>query len=144
MANSQQIEKVIDGQRNCVFKITGRLDTSDQAYGLVVDITTLSTLSTQGTTAPKSVRVKKIEYSISDGLEVQLYWDSGGVQASSAVMMNLYGRGTFPNTPYGELYNNATSPSGSIGLATTGWSAGAVLFYTVILEMYKSETLPHG
>ncbi len=76
MANSNAIQILQDGPLNHVVKLTGTLDTSDLASTTVVDVSALSSITTDGANAPTRVRVERIEYDLSDGLICNLLWDA--------------------------------------------------------------------
>lgn len=131
MANSFTTQIIQDGPRNTVVKITGILDTSDQALTTAVDMSTL----TQGSTAlaPSQVRIDYLDYSISDQLEVQLLWDA----TTDVVIMPLAGRGRLLFQNFGGIQNNSTTgKTGNILIKTTGWTSGTQVFM-VTLELVK-------
>ena len=131
MANSFTQQLIVDGARNAVIKLSGVLDTSDLALTTAVDVSTL----TQGGTfaAPSQVRIDHIDYSISDQLEVQLFWDA----TADVEILPLAGRGRMSFWNFGGLQNNAsTGKTGDILIKTTGWASGTQIF-SVILELVK-------
>lgn len=132
MANSTTIQTLVDGPRNTILKLDGLLDTSDQGSTIIVDPATLSDYNINGVKATK-LRINKINFDVEDGLDVELFWD-----ASSPVRIgNFVGRGKVDAWRYGGIVNNATSPTGKITLQTQGWSTGAILSYTIVLELVK-------
>ena len=132
MANSTTIQTLVDGPRNKILKLDGLLDTSDQGSTIIVDPATLSDYNINGVKATK-LRINKINFDVEDGLDVELFWD-----ASSPVRIgNFVGRGKVDAWRYGGIVNNATSPTGKITLQTQGWSTGAILSYTIVLELVK-------
>ncbi len=132
MANSTTIQTLVDGPRNTILKLDGILDTSDQGSTIIVDPATLSDYNINGVKATK-LRINKINFDVEDGLDVELFWD-----ASSPVRIgNFVGRGKVDAWRYGGIVNNATSPTGKITLQTQGWSTGAILSYTIVLELVK-------
>ena len=131
MANAYTTQIIVDGPRNAIVKITGILDTSNQAQTLAVDLSTLTQGSTQ--LKPSAVCIHYIDYSITDQLEVQLSWDATAQQ----VIMPLAGRGRMSFKDFGGLQNNAgAGKTGNINILTTGWTSGTQVF-TVVLEMVK-------
>ena len=131
MANSFTTQIIQDGPRNTVVKITGILDTSDQALTTAVDMSTL----TQGGTAlaPSQVRIDFLDYSISDQLEVQLLWDA----TTDVVIMPLAGRGRLLFQNFAGMQNNSgAGKTGNILIKTTGWTSGTQVFM-VTLELVK-------
>jgi hypothetical protein len=132
MANSTTIQTLVDGPRNTILKLDGLLDTSDQGSTIIVDPATLSDYNINGVKATK-LRINKINFDVEDGLDVELFWD-----ASSPVRIgNFVGRGKVDAWRYGGIVNNAASPTGKITLQTQGWSTGAILSYTIVLELVK-------
>lgn len=132
MANSTTIQTLVDGPRNTILKLDGLLDTSDQGSTIIVDPATLSDYNINGVKATK-LRINKINFDVEDGLDVELFWD-----ASSPVRIgNFVGRGKVDAWRYGGIVNSATSPTGKITLQTQGWSTGAILSYTIVLELVK-------
>jgi hypothetical protein len=82
---------------------------------------------------PTQVRIDHIDYSISDQLEVQLFWNA----TTPALILPLAGRGRMSFFNFGGLQNDAgTGKDGAIQLKTTGWTSGTQVF-SVILEMVK-------
>jgi hypothetical protein len=131
MANAYATQILVDGPRNAIVKITGILDTSNQALTLAVDLTTLTQGGTQ--LKPSAVCIHHIDYSLTDQLEVQLSWDA----TAQAVIMPLAGRGRMSFKDFGGLQNNAgAGKTGNINILTTGWTSGTQVF-TVVLEMVK-------
>lgn len=127
MANIRAEQTLLDGDRNVVISCTGTLDTSDLALSLLVDVSTL-------VPAPTFVRVDKIEYSLSGVLGVQLLWEA----TADDPLANLAGQGELCYEAAGGLQNPRTAGSnGDILIKTTGWSAGAVLTYTITLYLVK-------
>lgn len=128
MANSLTTQIITDGARNATVKITGVLDTSDQAYTVIVDPASYSPV-------PGTFRIFHLDYSISDQLEVQLSWDA----TTPRIIMPLAGRGRMSFVDFGGLINNATGDAGytgKIGLKTTGWASGTQIF-SLVLELVK-------
>lgn len=126
MANLLTTQTIIDGARNTVIKVTGVLDTSDLAYTIVVDPTTLVPQPTQ-------LRLDHIDYSVSDQLELRIQWDA----TVPVDIMPLAGRGRMTFWNFGGLQNNAgAGKTGKIGISTKGWTSGTQTF-TLVFEMVK-------
>jgi hypothetical protein len=132
MSNTTSIQILNDGPRNVVIKMDGLLDTSDLSSFTVVDPALLSDMDINGVKASK-LRINKIVYDVEDGLDVELFWDA----ATPVRIWNLVGRGKVDAHRTGGINNNATSPTGKITATTQGWSTGAVLSYTIVLELVK-------
>jgi len=132
MANSTSVQILVDGPRNVVLKLDAILDTSDLTSTVIVDPSTLSDYNINGVKATK-LRINKINFDVEDGLDVELFWDA----ATPVRIGNFVGRGKVDAWRYGGIVNNATSPTGKITLATQGWTTGAILSYTILLELVK-------
>jgi hypothetical protein len=135
MANVSSIQILVDGPKNVVVKFEGVLDTSDLSSTTVADPATLSDILDGGFKAGK-LRINKIMYNIEDGLAVNLLWD-----ATTAVRIEeLVGRGKMEYRPFGGLQNNAGAGiTGKILATTQGWTSGATLSFSIILEMSKQN-----
>jgi len=132
MANSFTVQTIEEGQRNLIVKLTGYLDTSNQT-ATAGNAITIANYNCGGTApTPTAVRIDHIDYSITDQLEVQLIWDA----ASPVIFLPLAGRGRMGFTDYGGIQNNATSPTGNVNIATTGWASG-IQIYSIILHCVK-------
>lgn len=142
MANVLATQTLEDGQRNTILKLTGFLD-ADVAYGdVVIDPASFSSITTEGVTLAAGFRIKAIRYDISDGLIVNVFWDDDGTANTATLAFALYGRGKFPDPPYGSVKNNDAGASGKIYLTTSGFSMGTPSSYTLILELIKVAVLP--
>jgi hypothetical protein len=131
MANSVTTQILEEGPRNVVMKIAGVLDTSDYALNTFVSMSAINQGGLGPT--PTQVRIDHIDYSISDQLEVQLFWDA----TTDVVIMPIAGRGRMTFWNFGGLTNNAgAGKTGDILVKTTGWTSGTQVF-SVILEMVK-------
>lgn len=129
MANSSTIQILEDGPRNSIVKLTGVLDTSNEAVNTKIDVT-------QFTPVPTQYRIDGIWYSISDQLEVQLQWHA----TTNVLIVPLAGRGKQFYKQFGGLINNAgAGKNGNIDLLTTGWASGTQI-YEIILWLVKSGT----
>lgn len=137
MSNVTTSQLLQDGPRNTVIKLTGQLDTSDQAYTIVLNPNngSLSSPNSQIYIPQVKLRVKRIQYSIEDGLTVNLWWDGNG--SSGTYMNQLEGRGLFDYEKVGDAWNNASPKTWAIALSTQGWTASAVLSYDILMEVVK-------
>lgn len=127
MANVTSLQTLLDGVRKAVIKFEGILDTSDLGSTVVVDASAL-----QG--APTKVRVDRIQYSVEDGLSVNLLFDA----TTDVRVLQLNGQGTIDGNPFGGFPNNAgTGVTGDILATTTGHSG--TMSFTVILECTKQS-----
>ena len=126
MANALTTQIITDGPRNATVKVTGVLDTSNQALTTVVDPANYGF-------SPAEFLIDYINYSISDQLEAQLLWKA----TTDVMIMPLAGRGRMSFHDFGGLKNNAgAGKTGAIGLLTTGWTSGTQVF-TITLELVK-------
>lgn len=142
MANSLDIQTILDGPRNAVVKVTGVLDTSNQASVKIYDPATL--MIPPGSLAPAPLaRLNYIDYSISDQLEVQLSWGLAGGAGAGKILMPLAGRGRMNFDDWKGIPNDQANSDGTIWLVTTGWTSSTQIF-TVILEMIKSGIVNVG
>lgn len=139
MANSLNVQTIIDGPRNLIVKVTGVLNTSDIAAVQVVTPSTTFTVAQMN--PPPLVRLNYIDYSISDPLQVTLNWGNSTGPAAGQVIMPLAGRGRMSFDDFKGLTNNQSPTDGSIWLSTTGYAesgdTGNAIF-TVILELIKA------
>lgn len=134
MANSLTTQILEEGPRNVIIKIAGVLDTSDQALTTAIDVSTINQ-GGKGPT-PDTVRIDHIDYSISDQLEVQLWWDA----TTDVIIMPIAGRGRMTFWNFGGLTNNAgAGKTGNVLIKTTGYTSGTQVF-SVILECVKQGT----
>lgn len=144
MANAVQVHILQDGPRNTVVSFTGELDTSMEAYNVKLAPLTYATTYNLGPYGlPATWRIDFIEFAISDGMNVSLFWDATTPQ----IIVPLAGRGNkhFKNFGGYSGYTAQTSPgwTGGIGLSTalttpnTAFPTGAVLDYMVVLDLVK-------
>ena len=134
MANSVTFQTLEEGPRNIIVKAAGVLDTSDYALNTFISMAS-SNQGGKGPT-PTQVRIDHIDYSISDQIEVQLWWDA----TSDVIILPLAGRGRMSFWNFGGLVNNAgTGKTGDVLIKTTGWTSGIQVF-SVILECVKQGT----
>lgn len=121
-------QTILDGPRNAVVKIVGTLAAADQPQTTVVNVSTLAF-------TPPFVNIMHVDYSISDGIEVQLLWNA----TTDTLIMPLAGRGRMSFIDFGGLSNNAgAGVTGNIDLQTTGGATvTGTSVYTIILEMAK-------
>lgn len=106
MAVATQI--LIDGPRNTVAKVTGDFPMSGTpplANTVILDPSVLSSMlpGMSGTWLATTLRIDFIDYSVSDGLTAQLFWDA----TTPVLICELYGRGRLDMKPYGGYQNNA-------------------------------------
>lgn len=108
-----------EGPRNCIFKVTGVLDTSDAIFYPLLNpkdcVNNDQNLTLQG------FRVDRMEWSISGPMEIQLYWNSSNPQQ----IMPISRSGRMEMKGNGGLVPDSTRANydGSILLNTTGVQA---------------------
>jgi len=122
-----------DGYRNATLKIDGYVNAADYTNYTVLDPSTLSQIDAQGT-IPSKVRIKRINFDIEDGIQVDLIWDG----ATPTSLWRLTGRGEIKAGPFGGITDNATTPTGKILLSTIGGATTTLnTSFTIILEIIK-------
>ena len=124
-----------EGPRNAVVKLTGTLDSGDISEAPAIAIGDM--LNNDTRMFLTGFRVDLLEWSISAGLEVNLYWNS----TTPKQIFPLAGRGRIYANNYGGFIPDATLPGydGSINLVTVGFSTAPqpVCNFTIILELVK-------
>jgi hypothetical protein len=115
-----------DGARNYIVKLTAVLDTADQPMTTVVKPADCAVYK------PTLFRIDHIDFTISDGIEVQLWWEG----TPDAIILPMAGRNKFNYNDLGGLINNASSPTGGIRIKTTGYTTETQV-YSVLLWMVK-------
>lgn len=133
MANVLERQITLDGFRNCVVKFTGVIDSSD---AIEVPAIALGDMKTNDSGAMLvGFRVDLIEWSMSQGLEVALEWNSANPQQ----IMPLAGRGRIVSTNYGGFTPDQLRPGydGSINLRSQAYQPGTISNFTIVLELIK-------
>jgi hypothetical protein len=134
MANLVTIQKLVDGPRNVVIKLTGIIDTADIASTVLVDPATLDALG-GASGSPTRLIVDKISYNVESPLAVNLTWDAT-VPVTFASLVNSGDDLEFKS--FGGIYNTeAAGVTGKIMYSTQGWAVAGILSFNVILEMRK-------
>jgi hypothetical protein len=134
MANVVSTQLLEQGARNTVVKWTGLLDTSDEAYNVKLLPASPGIVPT-----PSQWRLDYLWYSISDGLEIQLFWDA----TSPTLIVPLAGRGKIDYCNFGGLQNDAgAGKTGGLGMAAISlpgvtYTAGKPFTYSLTLELVK-------
>ena len=131
--NILPIQKLNDGYRNATFKISGWVNATDISGYTILDPSTLSQIDAQGT-IPSTVRVKRINFDIQDGIQVDLIWDG----ATTTSLWECTGRGEIKAGPFGGITDNATTPNGNITLTTLGGATTTLnTSFVIVLEIIK-------
>lgn len=144
MANAVSVKILQDGPRNTIAVFTGDLDTTMEAYNVkLAPLTYRTTYSLGPYKNPVTWRIDFIEFAISDGMSVNLYWDATTPQ----LIVPLAGRGNkhFKNFGGYSGYTAQSSPgwTGGIGLSTQFTSppptltAGDPLSYMIVLDLVQ-------
>jgi hypothetical protein len=124
--NAYTSQVLEDGARNYIIKLTAVLDTADQP------LTTVITPSDCTKYIPTRFRIDHIDFTISDQLELQLWWEG----TPDAIILPMAGRNKFNYNDLGGLQNNASSPTGGIRIKTTGYATGTQV-YSVLIWLVK-------
>lgn len=135
MANSVQIQTLVDSERNLVVKLVGLLDTSNVSLATLIDPALLASVNSTGLNSqkPTKVAIKKVTYDVEDGLAVNLYWDA----TADVPIWRFVGRGFVMGEHIGFLQNNAgTGVNGKVLYDTDGYSSGSVSF-SLLIECIK-------
>jgi len=122
-----------DGPRNTVAITTGDISTSSAIVAQVLlDPATLTGINPGFSGGYKAtlLRMDHIDYSITDGVIVQLIWNA----TTPVVMVELYGRGKLEAKMFGGYQNpNGPGTNGQILLSTVASGAAFPADYSVLL-----------
>jgi hypothetical protein len=135
MANSVQIQTLVDSERNLVVKLVGLLDTSNVSLATLIDPALLASVNSTGLNSqkPTKVAIKKVTYDVEDGLAVNLYWDA----TADVPIWRFVGRGFVMGEQVGFLQNNAgAGVNGKVLYDTDGYSSGSLSF-SLLIECIK-------
>lgn len=140
MANTNTKRIVADGPDNAVVELIGQLDTSAASFAVApaIDISVDFTNNLTGYTL-NGLRIDTIEYSLSDALTAQLYWNATADQLIAAIA----GRGKlrFSDPGNGLVPNRAAAGyDGDIDLTINNIVVAAgtpIQAYTILLKMTK-------
>jgi hypothetical protein len=135
MANSVQIQTLVDSERNLVVKLVGILDTSNVSLATLIDPALLASVNSTGLNSqkPTKVAIKKVTYDVEDGLAVNLYWDA----TADVPIWRFVGRGFVMGEQVGFLQNNAgAGVNGKVLYDTDGYSSGSLSF-SLLIECIK-------
>jgi hypothetical protein len=135
MANSVQIQTLVDSERNLVVKLVGILDTSNVSLTDLIDPALVASVNASGLNSqkPTKVAIKKVTYDVEDGLAVNLYWDA----TADVPIWRFVGRGFVMGEHIGFLQNNAgAGVTGKVLYDTDGYSSGSLSF-SLLIECIK-------
>lgn len=142
MANTNTKRIVRDGPDNAVVELIGVLDTSAASFTvtLAIDISAdfVNNLTPGPPPALVGLRLDEVQYSLSDGLAAQLFWDA----TADEIMIALAGRGKFCIQDAGGLQPNrgAAGYTGDIDLTINNIVVAAgtpIQVYTLLLFFKK-------
>lgn len=153
MANATTVQVLQDGPRNTVAKFTGLLDTPTgnlyEVYNIKLNPATYrSTYSLGPYGTPATWRIDFIEFSISDGIVVNLFWDA----TINQLIVPLAGRGNKHFKNFGGISGYTASTAGgwtgSIGLnaemlpygqaaGSAGTPANSQFSYMIVLDLVQ-------
>lgn len=135
MANSVQVQTLVDSERNLVIKLVGLLDTSNVSLATLIDPALVAAVNASGLNSqqPTKVAIKKVTYDVEDGLAVNLYWDA----TADVPIWRFVGRGFVMGEHIGFLQNNAgAGVTGKVLYDTDGYSSGSLSF-SLLIECIK-------
>lgn len=142
MANTASKRIVRDGYRNAVVELMGTLDTAAASFTVTpaIDISADFSANDPNQTAFVGLRIDKIKYSLSDGIQAFLYFNATADQ----LIAGIAGRGKLDFKPDAGITPNqgAAGYDGDIDLTINNITAaaGVVQTYTILLEMIKLYT----
>lgn len=133
MANVTDFQITEEGYRNAVIKLTGALDTSDVYLRPAVALNFFN--SNEPNARLVGLRMDLIEFSVGNAIEILLEWQA----ASPQQIFNLARTGKVHSYGYGGFVPDQlrSGYTGDINLKTTGYPAGTVQVYTIVLELIK-------
>lgn len=133
MANAVTTTILQDGDSHVKLRVEGILDTSDLVQTVIAYPDTLGATSY----GKFGVRLDRVEFSIENSLNVNLFWDA----TTPVRILQLTGDGDMDFTKFGGITNPAdkTTSSRAISLTTQGWSATAILSFTMVLHLVKHK-----
>ncbi len=136
MANTTAIQILQDGPRNVIVKVTGTVDTADQAVTTLIDPSALSFIDNYNNRLATQLAIREVEFSVSDTISVVLWWDATtDVQALTLTQSDQL---CFDQP----LQNNAgAGKTGIINYSTYGWKTGVLAAYTVVLDLVKQTSI---
>lgn len=134
--NSLDRQIAEEGPRNAIVKLTGVLDTTDFAEVPAIALQDFTNNDTRQTLVGFSVN--KVEYSISDGINLLLAWDGMSPQQ----IFPLSGRGRIDGQRYSGFNPDQTRDgyNGNITLTSTGYVPGSIKNFTLVVELLKLYT----
>ena len=122
-----------DGWKHAIVKLTGVLDTSDISEAPAIALSDFTNNDTMKEF--NGLCIKKISWSIGDGLQIVLAWNGFHPQQIAP----LSGRGKLCAKDFGSFNPDMTliGYDGGINLTTSGYPMNTVQNFVVVLEMTK-------
>ncbi len=132
MPNSLTVKVIEDGPRNAIVNIVGTVDANDVVATPVVS---LGQFTGNGRGSFVGFKVVDVDYAVTDGLVVNLAWDSNTPQPIAA----LSGSSKLCGKEHGGLRPDrlAGGYDGNINLSTDGFTAGRRYGFTLRMSMTK-------
>jgi len=133
MANVIERQITLEGQRNVVVKWSGVLDTSD--FTLAPALAVGDCLSNDPQNRLTGFRLDMVEWSLSQGLEINCVWNSANPQ----FIVPLAGRGRINMWNYGGFVpdQNRAGFDGSLNLYSANYAPGTISNFVITLELIK-------
>ena len=133
MANDLERQITLDGWRNCVVKFTGVIDSADVVWAPALSLSDCT--NNESRVNLIGFRVDLVEWSLSQGLELVLEWNSTDPQQ----IYPLAGRGRINGWNYGGFTPDQLRPGfdGGINLRTQAYDPGTIANFTIVLELIK-------
>tara|TARA_R100000781_G_scaffold72880_2_gene45562 strand:+ start:820 stop:1224 length:405 start_codon:yes stop_codon:yes gene_type:complete len=132
MADAVTSTTILDGDRKAVIQLTNTSDGTGESAVTKVDVSALSTRSSDGATCT-GCKIEKIVYT-TFGMSVKLLWDA--TTDTIALDLNSGYSDSFDFSEFGGLQNTSGSgKTGDIQLTTTGHASGDS--YVIVLTILK-------
>ena len=131
MANSPEVQVLYDNGRETMIKVIGYYTTGTSDFTTIANTKALAFANTSKTCI---VSISKIQYAVdcSTGA-ISLYWQGSSANTNAA----YFGTSSCGNID-APLINNASSPTGNIGLQTLGLVGGDS--YSLFITLNKQPT----
>lgn len=126
MVDTVTSQKLVDGHRNVVYKLTNKSDGTGESSVKKIEVVNLEP-------QPGEVRIDWIEYDIGD-MEVELLWEG---TPDKTIVKLASGQGVLDHRHHGGLPNNADNKTGNILLTTSNAISGSS--YSLIIGMVKKR-----
>jgi hypothetical protein len=135
--NVVTVQVLADGPLHYIVKASGTLTSANVASFPIVNVATIGLMGAGLLTS--KVRIDRIVGDADQGLDVILQWDA----TQPSLIYAFSGHGHDEYERIGGLPNpNAAGTTGNVLLSTNGWTAGAQLNFSVIIECLKTQSVP--